>query len=104
MTTTTTTEPLRDFYGCPAWCELEAERHDISLSDDQRAVIIHDGPRFGPYLSGGGETHAETGEVYEVDITVADIEYPFAGTLSAEALRQLSVDALAAAEWLEAQQ
>jgi hypothetical protein len=51
-----------------------------------------------------GETRAETGAVYALEITVPDLGHPFASTLSAEALRQISADALAAGEWLETHQ
>jgi len=89
---------------CPAWCRTPERTHDIDL-DNGRAVVDHDGPRFGPYLSGGGVTFAETGGVREVDVRLmVDLPgLPDLATLSPEELLELARDARTAALWLEAQ-
>ena len=96
--TITPTRPRTDYH-CPEWCDRpDDNRHQLDIQDG-RAVVDHDGPEFGPFIKAGGMTFAETGEVAELDIMIADIEdRPF----TPAELRQVAADALAAAEWLEA--
>jgi hypothetical protein len=90
----------RSQYGCPYWCELDPGTHDITLAGN-RAVVDHDGPEFGRYITAGGVTYAETGEVASVDVHMStDLG---SCEVTPGILRQLAADALAAAEWLEAQ-
>ncbi len=76
-----------------------ADHHAVSL-DHGRAVVDHDGPRFGPFISTGGMTRAESGELLDVDAVINDLDNV---PLDPEQLRTLAADALAAAAWLEAQ-
>lgn len=97
-----TTEFLRTtHYRCPDWCELEAGQHAIALVAGPgagRAVVDHDGPHFGEFLSASGMTFAETGEVTLIEVGGNDVE---GACMDAAGLRKLAADALAAAEWLE---
>lgn len=88
----------RKYYACPPWCRTPAGNHDIGLVGN-RALVDHDGPEFGEYLTGSGATHAETRSVVELGVRLRESSEDFTAT----ALRQFAADALAAAEWLEAQ-
>jgi hypothetical protein len=84
---------------CPEWCSFPQLHAVDSTWRDGRESRGHEGPDFGDFLDAGGFEFADApGVVAEVTIHAEDLE------LSPEALRQLAVDAVAAAEWLEAQQ
>jgi hypothetical protein len=94
------TEP-RGYCRCPEWCnDPDDGRYHVSLQDE-RAVVDHDGPHYGPDILAGVVTEAVTGEVIEFDLTISDDIA--AQPLTPAALRQLAAVALAAAEWFEAQ-
>jgi hypothetical protein len=86
--TTTTIEPTK-LPTCPVWC-LSGPDHE----SDAKNPPLHRGPRFGPYIEiqrmGDGPTVIDVYGTEGEDMYVED-------------LRQLASDALAAAEWLEAQ-
>lgn len=93
---------------CPSWCQ-DTERHDATdlMSRASKAApgaveIIrpHTGPSFGPFNS-GGDSDVATGEV-EAEVWLDTCAVPNGGYLTADGLRQLAADAVAAAEWLEA--
>ena len=88
MTSTIT----RTDYDCPAWCE-RTDHHADDMSNG--SPPHHYGPTFGIIA-----TMAVVGAEMEVSI---DEPIVFLGAGGAAGLRKVAADALAAAEWLEAQ-
>ena len=76
---------------CPPWCRTTQEQH----AHEDPGFHLHEGPEFGMlrtwFLDSGTATFIAT-------LPAGEEEQP---ALNAEALRQLSDEALAAARWLE---
>jgi hypothetical protein len=103
MTTTTDTKrhPRDDRSqpdSCPSWC-TDVEGHDAGQLQPGNGRV-HLGPEFGPFRIFGYEDGG-TG-VLEVLAHISDSREARVDLTPAE-LRQLAADAIAAAEWLEAQ-
>jgi len=78
-------------YACPSWCERpDHEADDLGLGD----VPYHYGPTFGAFI--GVMTPGAQQPLGTLDDENRDDR-------RASDFRQLAVDAVAAAEWLEAQ-
>lgn len=75
-------------YGCPTWCERTDHWADVV---NPKNPPVHYSPDFGPF--GWRATNGGTFELDTLEIQA---------TTSAGGLRQIAADALAAAEWLEA--
>lgn len=92
MTTTTSTPPA---IVCPGWCTTDhaVDRQYVDRGLCEPTHVWHYGPHFGKHIQVG--VFAEQPTAMLDDLRTDD------GT--AEELRQLAADALAAAEWLEAQ-
>ena len=83
-----TTETMTK-YDCPPWCERPD--HDVDdLSDGSPA--FHYGPEFGPHIG-----------IMALEHPLGTLNDDNRDDLTAQELRKLAADALAAAEWLEAQ-
>ncbi len=83
---------------CPDWCE-HGDRLEHRLPEDEAGTREHS-RAFGPYLlAGASERQVSPGRLFGAEVRVNAPDY---GTATAEELRQLAADALAAAEWLEA--
>ena len=78
---------MRAVYGCPDWCSRTDHHADglTPLSD-----IYHYGPEFGRHIT-----------IMGLGGPLATLEDDNRDDLTAQELRQLAADALAAAEWLE---
>lgn len=91
---------------CPAWCVDEHDITDVvgmSVDGVDRLALEHSGPNFGPF-STGAETDVLTGEIFGASVSYDDVvTKPLDGSSDPAAFRQLAAQALAAAEWLEAQ-
>ena len=99
----TTNAPSVQF-ACPSWCTLTLG-HDWDSTDDHGTSRGHEGPRFGPFISVGAREYSHAPGNLELDVHIySDMEAQLAGQVDPATLRQLSRDALAAAEWLEAHQ
>jgi hypothetical protein len=82
---------------CPEWCEQENyQGHELSFDQEGRLNVEHIGPDFGPFFGVGRQVD---------DIVTATVvgDDSLSGVVSLAQLRQFAADALAAAEWLEAQ-
>lgn len=95
---------------CPDWCRdagSQRHRHGGDLATDESGGIFspHSGPTWGTFIA-GGTANIETGAL-EVDVRAEWLDLDRLGkatSISADTLRQLAADALAAAEWLEVNQ
>jgi hypothetical protein len=89
---------------CPDWCRhAEQGGHDPWWDDESgRMRVDHPGPDFGPYLWSNGEQIDGT-LTAEVEMYDTRDHNEIGVPMSPDQLRQLAADALAAAEWLEAQ-
>ena len=99
---TTTEEHLPEITtACPSWCTLEPGHEYDSIHDDGRHSRGHGGPKFGPYLDAGADEFSDAPGVllHVVELYVED-----GAGLSMRQLLQLSHDALAAWDWLEARE
>jgi hypothetical protein len=109
MTTTTKpeslvfTEPVTFILTpCPDWCTNGSVMHACEYDDpDKGDCRPHTGPTFGDFLHADGEEWTSAPGEVEVKMSFDSSGFP---DLGVAALRQLSADALAAAEWLEAHQ
>lgn len=73
---------------CPPWCVTSTEDH----AEDDPGHLLHRGPNFGRLT-----TWRMDGDAQPYTADVSDTS-----DMTADELRQLAADALAAAEWLEA--
>jgi len=90
---------------CPVWC-CDSARHsvdDVMTSTDGRIIIGHSGPQFGPW-SAGSDTDISTGKTVELSVAFDEVVLKERGYFISEpdVLRRIASEALAAAEWLEA--
>lgn len=76
---------------CPDGCELEPGQH-VPEFNDGKLCVWHQGPTFGYF------TMTTTTRDGMAEPLVADLD---GVELTAEELRKVAVDALAAADWLE---
>jgi hypothetical protein len=92
-----TITPTADTADCPPWCE---DLHDNEREVDRGQPRLHKGPRFGQVSTWYSEI-----DTFGYTATV-DVDEGVLGDddLTANELRRLSADALAAAEWIEDKQ
>ena len=90
-TGTITALPTPFDYDCPAWCERTDHHADVVGPNDPPN---HYGPDFGRHIWVQGTTG---------DPNYALVDLAEGMRMDGAALRQLAANALAAAEWLEAQ-
>jgi hypothetical protein len=84
---------------CPEWCTTEKRQgHDPWFGEGGELHVDHQGPDFGDYMFGNG---AQVEGTVTSEVVVSDLECKT--DMTPADLRQLAADALAAAEWLEAQ-
>lgn len=88
MSTQTQADRVR--YDCPTWCE-RPDHHADGLSDD--TPVFHYGPEFGAHIS-----------IMALGYPLGTLDDDNRDDLTADDLRKLAADALAAAEWLEGHQ
>ncbi len=83
---------------CPDWCTLPTGHGWDSVDHDGTLWSGHQGPQFG-FLSCGGQEKSDAVGTVALEAIADDLT-----DLDADDLRDLARDALAAAEWLEANQ
>ncbi|MEP9380817.1 hypothetical protein [Nocardioides sp. KR10-350] len=91
---------------CPEWC-IDVDNADHRNLTDVRAVNpdldpalvrSHGGPRFGQFIHVGAEEVLTKDEPLYFDASISILD---GREFTAEGLRELAANALAAAEWLE---
>lgn len=85
---------------CPDYCDLPLMHPVDNVGGEKGDFRGHGGPEFGQHLTGYAEEYTHSPGVLVVGVEVHTDGYR---TLTVEQLRQLAVDAEAAAQWLEAQ-
>lgn len=87
---------------CPDWCTSNGYEHECDTRlREGGPVTDHHGPSFGPFGCYASETFGADASLTRF-VAVSDID-TVDDLATAEQLRQFAADALAAAEWLEAQ-
>lgn len=93
---------------CPGWCKTSHpdDLGDLTIAtEDDELFRDHDGPKFSAWLGAGASTNVQTGKLQitvGIDMVALD-QMRGGGEWTPTLLRQLASDAIAAAEWLEAQ-